>query len=195
MTALTDKQRARQFREEMFAMLSQYELMRGLALISDIRVRKYLGLLEVERSKRRSVDEELRAVRKAVRQDASIETKARMIFDEDRELDLYVWGPLQLFFCVAWAYLDRYRYLRNRYPSLAFADLDKYMEENGTGLDAIKKLRDWVLHPGVGRRPDDAMVMLFSVRDGWRTAYPLDLVNGLVQLAGKFLEMLGEQVR
>ena len=174
-------------------MLSHYELMRGLAVISELRLRKYLELLEDQRARDRTADEALRAVRQAIREEASVEPKARMLFDADRELDLYAWGPLQLFFCVAWAYLDRYRYLRNRHPELAFPDLDRYIAENRAGLDATRTLRNWVLHPGARRRPDDAMTTLFSVRDGWRTAYPLDLVNRLVPLAGRFLEQLRDR--
>ena len=50
-----------------------------------------------------------------------------------------------------------------------------------------------MLHPGIRRRPDDAMTTLFSVRDGWRTAYPVDIVNRLVELAEVLLEQLHEQ--
>ena len=174
-------------------MLSHYELMRGLAVISELRLKRYLDLLEDQRARNRTEDESLRAVRQAVREEASVEPKARMLFDADRELDLYAWGPLQLFFCVALAYLDRYRYLRARNAELAFPELDRYIAENQDGLDATRTLRDWVLHPGARRRPDDAMTTLFSVRDGWRTAYPLELVNRLVPLAGRFLERLRER--
>ena len=190
MAPLTSKQRAKQFRREHAAMLSHYELMRGLSLTSRIRLRRYLDLLKDQRAENRTEDETLRAVRQAIRREAAIEPKARMLFDADREIDLYAWGPLQLFFCVACAFLDRYRYLRNQDPSLVLADLDRYIEENRAGLDATRKLRDWVLHPGTGRRPDDAMMTLFSIRDGYRTAYPLHIMNHLVDLAGKFLEQL-----
>ena len=176
-------------------MLSHYELMRGLALISQMRQVRYLDLLGEQRSKGRTTDEALRAVRQATREEMSIKPKGRVFFDADRELDLHAWGPMQLFFCVAWAFLDRYRYLRNRHPDLECDDLDRYIEENRAGLDAARTVRNWVLHPGIRRRPDDAMVKLFSVRDGWRTAYPVDIVNRLVELAGMFLEQLHERAR
>ena len=79
-----------------------------------------------------------------MRQEASIKPN-RMLWDENREIDLYTWGPLQLFFCVAWAFLDKYRYLSAQHPNLVFADLDRYIEENRAGLDATRDLRDWVL--------------------------------------------------
>ena len=195
MAPLTDRQRAKHLRKEHAAMRSHYALMRGLALISDIRIRPYLDLIEDQRAKKQTEDVALREIRQAIRQKASIDPKARMLLDADREVDLYAWGPIQLFFCVALAYLDRYRYLRDHDPELVFADLDRYIEENRDGLDATRKLRDWVLHPGGRRRPDDAMVMLFSVRDGWRNAYPLELVNRIVELAREFLEQLGGQAR
>ena len=174
-------------------MLSHYELMRGLALISQIRQARYVNLIGEERSKGRTGDEVLRAVRQATREEISIKPKGRVFFDAERELDLYAWGPMQLFFCVAWAFLDRYRYLRDRHPDLVCDDLDRYIEENRAGLDATRTVRNWVLHPGIRRHPDDAMAMLFSVRDGWRTAYPVNIVNRLVELAGTFLEQLRER--
>ena len=174
-------------------MLRHYMLMRGLSVISDIRVRKYLDVVEDQRGKGRTDDELLRAIRQAIREEASIDPKARMLFDEEKELDLYAWGPMQLFFCVAWAYLDRYRFLRREYPDLVFADLDRYVDENSTVLNAIRELRNWILHPGIRRHPDDAMVTLFTVRDGWRTAYPLEMMYRLVDLAGKFVADLGGQ--
>ena len=195
MAPLIDKQRAKQLRKEHAAMLSHYALMRGLVIISDIRLGKYFNLVEDQRAKEQTEDEALRAIRQAIREEASLDPKARMLFDVDRELDLYAWGPMQLFFCVACAYLDRYQYLRDQHPNLAFADLDRYIEENSAGLNAIKELRDWVLHPGTSRLPDKAMVMLFSVQDGWSTAYPLKMVYRLLDLAAKFLEMLGGQTR
>ena len=176
-------------------MLSHYVLMHGLYLIWHSRFGMYLDLVEDQRAKNAPVDEAMHALRQAIRQEASIDPKARMLLDADREIDLYAWGPMQLFFCVAWAYLDRYRYLRDQDPSLVYSDLDRYIEENSAGLDAIKKLRDWVLHPGGLRRPDDAMKMLFSVRDGMKTAYPLEMMNRLVVLAAKFLEQLSGQAR
>ena len=174
-------------------MLSHYELMCGLALISEIRLVRYLDLLGDQRSQGRTGDEALRAARQTTREELAIKPKARVFFDADWELDLHAWGPMQLFFCVAWAFLDRYRYLRGQQPDLVYDDLDRYIEENRAGLNATRKVRDWVLHPGIRRRPDDAMVMLFSVRDGWQTAYPVDIVNRLVELAEKFLEQLRER--
>ena len=193
---LTNTQTVKQLRREHAALQSHYVLMQGLALISDMRIRKYLDLLAIQRAKKQTEEEEMQAIRQAIRQEASIDPKARMLFDENRELDLYAWGPLQLFFCVAWAFVDRYRYLTNQYPEdLVLAELDLYIEENRAGLHAIKRLRDWVLHPGARRRPDDAMTKLFSVRDGWRTGYPLQMMNRLVELAGKFLVQLNGQTK
>ena len=191
----TNRERGLQLKREQAAMLSHYMLMRGLFLIWHIRFGMYLDLIEDQRARKTAEEDSMDALRQAVRQEASIKPKARMLLDADREIDLYAWGPMQLFFCVAWAFLDRYRYLRAQHPNLVFADLDRYIEENSTGLEAIKKLRDWMLHPGGLRRPDDAMKMLFSVRDGMKTAYPLEMMNRLVGLAARFLEQLSGQAR
>ena len=55
----TDRQRRKQLCEELLAMLSHYELMRGLALISEIRLVRYLDLLGDQRSQGRTGDEAL----------------------------------------------------------------------------------------------------------------------------------------
>ena len=188
----TNRASGPQLKREQAAMLSHYELMHGLALISNLRLRKYLGLIEAQRAKKTVEEDPLDTLRKAMRQEASIKPKARMLWDENREIDLYTWGPLQLFFCVAWAFLDKYRYLSAQHPNLVSADLDRYIEENRAGLDATRDLRDWVLHPGGSRQPDSAMEMLFSAGGVPGNAYPLEMVNRLVNLAAKFLEQLGE---
>ena len=191
----TNRASGPQLKREQAAMLSHYELMHGLALISNLRLRKYLGLIEAQRAKKTVEEDPLETLRKAMRQEASIKPKARMLWDENREIDLYTWGPLQLFFCVAWAFLDKYRYLSAQHPNLVSADLDRYIEENRAGLDATRDLRDWVLHPGGSRQPDSAMEMLFSAGGAPGNAYPLEMVNRLVNLAAKFLEQLGERAR
>ena len=123
-------------------MLSHYEVLRGLAIISNLRLRKSIDAIQDERAKKASQEDMLHAVRQSVRQEASTDPKARMLWDANRELNLYSWGPMQLFFCVAWAFLGRYRYLRNQHPDLVFADLDRYIEENSAGLEATRNLRD-----------------------------------------------------
>ena len=92
MAAPADRRQRKQFSEELLAMLSHYELMRGLALISEIRQVRYLDLLDEERSQGRTGDEALRAVRQATREEMSIKPKGRVFFDADRELDLLCLG-------------------------------------------------------------------------------------------------------
>ena len=103
----TNRASGPQLKREQAAMLAHYELMHGLALISNLRLRKYLGLIEAQRAKKTVEEDPLETLRKAMRQEASIKPKARMLWDDNREIDLYTWGPLQLFFCVAWAFLDK----------------------------------------------------------------------------------------
>ena len=137
----------------------------------------------------------LHTIRRSLRQSASLAPKARIFWDTDREVDLYAWGPFQLFFCVACAVIDRYRYLKRLHPELAFSDLDHYLKENHAGLDATRKLRNWVLHPGYARRPDDAMEMLFAAGGAPGNTYPQEMVNRLVDLVSGFLEHLSDHVR
>ena len=176
-------------------MLSHHELLHGLALISNKRLREFIDAIRNQRANKVAREDILDAVRQQMCQVASIDPKARIPWDANREVDLYAWGPMQLFFCVAWAFLDRYRYLKRLYPELVHAALDRYIMENGAGLDAAKKLRDWVLHPGYSRQPDDAMEMLFAAGGAPGNTYPQVMVNRLLELTSNFLEQLRDQAR
>ena len=57
-------------------MLSHYELMHGLALISNLRLRKYLDLIEAQRAKKTVEEDPLDTLRKAMRQEASINPRS-----------------------------------------------------------------------------------------------------------------------
>ena len=64
----TNRASGPQLKREQAAMLSHYELMHGLALISNLRLRKYLGLIEAQRAKKTVEEDPLETLRKAMRQ-------------------------------------------------------------------------------------------------------------------------------
>ena len=185
--------RKKEIKKEHAAILSHIDLLRGLALISNARIRKFIDAVQEQRAKGTAEEDMLQAVRQAICQTASIEPKARMLWDANREVDVFVWGPMQLFFCVATAFLQRYRYLKSRCPEVTLNDLESYIAENRDGLDAAETLRNWVLHPGYNRRPDDAMENLFAVGGTPGNAYPQEMVNRLLHLAVRFSEVLGDE--
>ena len=191
----TKRQKKKQLKKEYAAILSHYHLLNGLRLISNARLRRFLDAVQYQRDNPTSNEDMLRTIRRSLCQSAALTPKARMLWDADREVDLYAWGPFQLFFCVAWAVIDKYRYLTRLHPELAVSDLDHYLKENQAGLDATWKLRNWVLHPGHARRPDDAMELLFAAGGAPGNTYPQEMVNRLVDLVAGFLEHLNDQVR
>lgn len=195
MAQYTKRQKKKQLKKEYAAILSHYHLLNGLRLISNARLRRFLDAVQYQRDNPTSNEDILRTIRRSLCQSVPLTPKARMLWDADREVDLYAWGPFQLFFCVAWAVIDRYRYLTPLHPELAFSDLDHYLKENQAGLDATWKLRNWVLHPSYARRPDDAMELLFAAGGAPGNIYPQEMVNRLVGLVAGFLEHLNDQVR
>ena len=189
------RQKRKQLKKEYAAILSHYHLLNGVRLISNARLRRFLDAVRYQRDNATSGEDMLHTIRRSLCQSASLTPKARMPWDADREVDLYAWGPFQLFFCIAWAVVDRYRYLTRLHPELAFSDLDRYLKENQAGLDATWNLRNWVLHPGYARRPDDAMELLFAAGGAPGNTYPQEMVNRLVDLVAGFLEHLNGQIR
>ena len=185
--------RKKELKREHAAMLSHVELLHGLAQISNARIRMFIDAIQCQRAKGTTAEDTMQAVRQAMCDAASLEPKARMLWDVNREVDMFVWGPMQLFFCVAWAFLQRYRYLKRRYPEVTLDDLERFIEGNRAGLDAAEELRNWILHPGHNRSPDDAMGKLFAVGGAPGNIYPQAMVNSLLALADRFTEMLGDE--
>ena len=173
--------------------MSHYHMLRGLALISEWRLRMLIDAIEVHHSTEDGPDDPLHPVRQTILETASLDPKSRMALDTNREIDLFVWAPMQLFFCVAYALVDRYRRLKSEFPNLAFRDLDSFINDNPAGFKAIKKLRNWVLHPGISRKPDDAMEMLFAAGGQPGNTYPLEMVYRLLRLVERFLERLNAE--
>ena len=190
----TKRQKKKQLKKEYAALLSHYHLLAGLRLLSNARLRQFLDAVQYQRDNPTSGEDMLRTIRRSLCQSRHLVPKARMLWDADREVDLYAWAPFQLFFCVAWAVIDRYRHLKRLHPELAFSDLDQYLNAHHAGLDATRTLRNWVLHPGYARLPDNAMEMLFAAGGAPGNTYPQEMVNRLVALVAGFLEHLNGQI-
>lgn len=188
-----EQSKKKQIKKEYVAMLAHYELLQGLALISSIRVRRFLGIVRDEGVEKINTLDGMNLIRGKMFEVASIQPKARMMWDVTREIDSYVFGPMQLFFCVSWAVIDRYRYLANQHPDLVLVELEQYVHINSVSFDAAKKLRDWVLHPGYSRSPDKAMTMFFGNDGTPVNSHPQQIVNRLLALARQLLERLCER--
>ena len=181
----------RRLRRELRAMHRHVAMLRGLVLLTELRlsehdaVKKELGLTTVESK------EPLNALRTLLRTKFMPgDTKARMLFDEFQEIDLYITGPLELFFALAQAMVERYRKLTAEDPTLCHPDLDRYLNANAPAFEAVKNLRDWLIHPGISRRTDEAVSMFWD-EDGDPVAdHPYTISARLLQLFGEVAEKI-----
>ena len=171
-------------------------LLRGLIFLTELRlsehdaVKKELGITTVEGR------EPLYALRTLLQTKYMPgDAKARMLFDEFQEIDLYVTGPLELYFCLAQAMVERYRYLTADDPILCHPDLDSYLIANAPAFDAVVNLRDWVLHPGYSRQSDKAVSMLWGENGEPVGDHPYTIAARLFQMFGEFMENLDEFAR
>ena len=171
-------------------------LLRGLILLTELRlsehdaVKKELGLTAIEDR------EQLHALRTLLQTKYMPgDTKARMLFDQIQEIDLYVTGPLELYFCLAQGMVDKYRHLTADDPTLCHPELDSYLIANAPAFDAVVNLRDWILHPGYSRQSDKAVSMLWDENGEPVRDHPYAIVARLFELFGEFMENLDEFAR
>ena len=186
----------RWLRREHRAMQSHLELLRGLLLLIELRISEHdaakqeLGIVDFEDR------ESLYSLRMLLRYKYMPgETKARMILDEYQEIDMYVTGPLELFFCVAQAMVDRYRLNTEKYSTLTNHGLDQYLITNAPAFDAVKNLRDWLLHPGFSRQTDKAASMFWDDNGELVADHPYAIVVRLVILFEEVVKELDELSR
>ena len=186
----------RRLQREHRAMQRHLGLLRGLILLTELRlsehdaVKKELGITTVEGR------EPLYALRTLLQTKYMPgDAKARMLFDEFQEIDLYVTGPLELYYCLAQAMVERYRYLTADDPTLCHPDLDSYLIANAPAFDAVVNLRDWVLHPGYSRQSDKAVSMLWGENGEPVGDHPYTMVARLFQMFSEFMENLDEFAR
>ena len=186
----------RRLRRERAAMLRHLAMMRVLILLTEFRfteqgeVKKELGITELEGR------EQLFKLRTLLR-DKYIpgSTKARMLFDEWQEIDMYVTGPFELHFCLAQAMVDQYQKLISEDPVMHHPELDRFLVSNSRTLDAVADLRDWVLHPGIQRQTDKAVSRLWDEKSNPAGDHPIRVSAKLFQLFEEFVENLDELIQ
>ena len=183
-------------RREHRAMQGHLDLLRGLLLLTELRfnennaAKKELAITTVEDR------ETLSALRALLRTEYMPgDAKARMLFDQFREVDLYVTGPIELYFCVAQAMVERYRRFTAQDETLRHPDLDLYLIANAPAFDAVKNLRDWVLHPGYSRRADEAASILWDENREPASDHAYTIVARLFGLFREVVEDLDELSR
>ena len=183
----------RRLQREHRAMQRHLALLRGLILLTELRfsehesVKKELGITTIEGS------EPLHGLRTLLRNKYMPGgTKARMLFDEFREIDFYVTGPLELYFCLAQAMVERYRRLTAEDPTLCHPKLDRYLTANASAFDAVKNLRDWLLHPGYSRQTDKAASMFWDESGEPIADHPYAISARLFELFGEVAKNLDE---
>ena len=177
-------------------MLKHLHLLRGLGILCVLRAEEDREVLQELGIKSGDTEAEVMAIRKQLRlKYMKGGPKARMLFDEFREIDMYTGGPIILFLCIAQAMVKRYQYLKNAYPDIGLPALDRYLIDNKGIFDAVQNLRDWVLHPGNSRREEHAVETLLQQKNGQITENPLTIVVGLDWLFQQLLEKIDEHSR
>lgn len=183
-------------RRELRAMQRHLAMLRGLILLTELRfseheaVKQELGITTIEG--REPIDTFRNLLQTKYMPG---DPKARMLFDQFQEIDLYVSGPLELYFCLAQAMVGRYRHLASEDPTLSHPDLDRFLIANAPAFDAVVNLRDWVLHPGYSRQSDKAASMLWGENGEPVGDHPYTIVVSLFNLFGEVIENLNELTR
>ena len=186
----------RQLRRELRALRGHCEMLNGLVILFDLRMREYSDALETLVISVVETEEQATAVARFIRTKyMKNNTKARTSFDELKEISLYMSGPLQLFFCAAQAVVERYHRLKRTNPKLTHPPLEKYLLENEAAFGAVQNLRDWVSHPGHSRDPDNAMETLFAFDEDKTHEHPYRLALQSLRLFEQFLEKLDHNAK
>ena len=160
-----------------------------------IRIRQFLEALREARDEHSATDDQIQAVRaRILSEHMNGSIKARMSWDVSKEIDAYVWGPIELFFCSAQAMIDRYELLKASHPELAFRHLDDYISENKSVFAAVGNLRDWVTHPGYSRNAHEALAEISREFDERGVGPFYEIVRRLIDLYRQFLERFSDHV-
>ena len=187
-SAWVELTKERQLRREWLSLRTHYFMLGGLATFAMIRMRDYVEALETIGEDTPETLEKANAIRQYIlSQHIKKRPMSRMLYDQYTEIDLYSAAPFELFFCAAQAFVEKYQILKSQHHLLSFPELDSYIKDNQESFDAVANLRDWVLHPGHRRNPDDAMAVLFSERAKTHSGNPYDMIQRLLDLYGKFL--------
>ena len=91
--------------------------------------------------------------------------------------------------------LPVYRQLTAEDPTLAHAELDRYRIANSPAFDAVKNLRDWLLHPGYSRQTDKATSMFWDENGEPVADRPESISVRLLQFFGEVAGKVDEFAR
>ena len=72
--------------------------------------------------------------------------RAKMLLDAPEEIEKYHWGPLQIALCLLAGALAKYDALCKDDQSFQDDGIDAYRRQHGGFVDAVRKLRDSLLH-------------------------------------------------
>ena len=186
----------RQMRREFRAFLGHHYTLCGLEILARVRIRQFLEAMQESGIDRIESLDQYDTIRERILSEGMNNApKTRMAWDVPKEIDIYVWGPLELFFCSAQAMIDRYNHLKALYPELAFPRLDNYIDDNQSVLDAVENLRDWVTHPGHMREAHDALAEIRREYEDRRLGHFYEIVRSLLDLYRQFLERFDKYVK
>ena len=179
-------------------MFSHYQLLRGLFVLCDLRIRDYRAVVDSLGLQSVHTIEDISRVRNRVcSTHMNSQVMARHLFDGYHEIDTYSWGPIDLFFCIGYAMVSKYTKLSQMHPEVSSPALESYLKDNQSAFSTIRHLRDMTLHPGYNRIPGDTHGMFYRKnKDGSSTPvtkHPTEIIFQLVGLFGHFLEELREK--
>lgn len=186
----------KQLQNEYAALLRHLQLLRGLGTLSVMRIQEYrdvtreLGFASV------NTEAEDMAIRKQIRlKYMKGGPKARMLYDEFREIDTYVGGPVVLYLCMAQALVNRYQHLRISDPDIALPDLDRFLQDNRGIFTAVQNLRDWALHSRRFTPEEEDVEMLFRHKSQQAAKDSVVIVAELNGLFQQLLEKIDEKAK
>ena len=185
----------RQLRREFRAFLGHHHTLCGLEILARVRIRQFLEAMRKSRLERIEAFEQYEAIRERILSEHMKNAPtARMEWDVPKEVDVYIWGPLELFFCSAQAMIDRYDHLKGLHPELVFPHLDQYISDNKSVFDAVENLRDWVTHPGYSRDAHHALAQIRREYEDRGIGHFYEVVRSLLELYRQFLERFDNHV-
>ena len=182
-------------RREFRAFLGHYYTLCGIEILARVRIRQFIGALREARNDQIAAEEQLDAIRaRILTEHMKSAPKTLMAWDVPKEIDVYAWGPLELFFCSAQAMIDKYHALKASHPEVGFPSLDSYISDNKPVFDAVEGLRDWVTHPGYSRNAHEALAEISQIYREQNLGHFYEVVRRLLDLYRQLLERLEDHI-
>ena len=182
-----------QLEREHRALSRHLHLMSGLLLLLEFRTTEYDSIKSDLRSagndKQTQMAESLELLK-----DKYIPSnkKARMYLDTLRQSSIYLTGPLELYFCLANSMIYRINGIQKVDPSLRHSELERFIMQNAKALEAVKDLRDWILHPDIAHRTESAVLRIQETEGKSNPVLPYETAARLFQLLKEFVEIIHE---